>query len=204
MKKLWLLLLVIATPIFASPLNELTRLLGSYTTYVADFSQVTLDDQKHYSQGNNGRIYIQRPDCFRWETRAPDNELVIAHGATLWHYDQALAQATEQHMNAVQMAQNPAMILMQRVSDIGKLYLVRTIQLHGHQWYQLKPKHVGEGVRQIYLYFNQGHMQKLIVVNNLGERSLFTFSHIQLNHVLKNDLFEFKPPKGVDVDVQSA
>ncbi len=204
MKKYVLLLLLIATPIFASPLNELTRLLGSYTTYTADFDQVTLDDQKHYSQGNKGRIYIQRPDSFRWETNAPDNELVIARGAILWHYDQALAQATKQRISVAQMAQNPAMILMRRVSDISKRYIVRMVQLHGHQWFQLKPKHVGEGVRQIYLYFDQAQMQKLIVVNNLGERSLFMFSHIQLNHALNEDLFEFKPPKGVDVDVQSS
>lgn len=186
----------------ASPVNELTRLLGNYTTYSADFSQVTLDDQKHYSQEGQGRVYINRPDSFCWETLKPGDELVIAHGSTLWHYDAALAQATEQQMSAEQMAQNPAMILMRRVADVTKLYNVSKVQLRGKPWFLLKPKKAGEGVQKIYLYFAHGQMTRLIVVNNLGDRSLFDFSHIQLNRSLSSSLFTFKPPKGVDLNVQ--
>jgi outer membrane lipoprotein carrier protein len=198
-------LLIIATfwmlPVLASPVGQLTHLLGSFSSYKADFKQWVVNDQQQVQSQSNGTFEIKRPNQFRWSTNAPNNTLIIANGNTIWHYDVDLQQATQQTLRPGSQAENPAMLLSSKVNQLSNDFTVSNVKLEGHDWYMLVPK-TQQNYKKIYLYFDKGLLTKIIVINNLGDRSLFQFSNIKLNQSIPSSDFEFKTPKGVDLDVQ--
>ena len=201
MKFLIVLLSFFSVSTFANPIDQLTHLLGGFSTYQASFKQWTVNDQHQIQTQSTGTFEIQRPNKFRWQTAVPGNELIIANGNKLWHYDVALQQATEQTLQPGTQSENPAMLLSSKVHDLANTFSISTVTLHGHQWFKLLPKK-SASYQAIYLYFLRGELTKIMVINNIGERSLFQFFKIKLNHSLPASDFTFNPPKGVDVDVQ--
>lgn len=192
---------LVFTQAMASPLSELQQLLGGFTSYQADFKQWVVNDAERIQSRSSGTFEIKRPAKFRWYTKSPNNTLIIANGNTLWHYDVDLQQATKQTLKPGSNTQNPAMILSSQAGALGQNFKVSEVTLSRKQWFLLVPKSP-QSYKEIYLYFDQGKLAKIIVLNNLGDRSLFEFSNIRLNAALPDTNFEFKPPKGVDVDVQ--
>lgn len=205
MKKLLILLssIIISCVATASPQSQLVQYLGGYTTYSADFKQITLNDQKQVQQQSSGQITIKRPGRMRWETVTPQRELMIMNGNTLWRYDPELKQATKQAVNQQHQGFNPAFLLSSKVDSVIKEFDVTVVKLQGEDWYRLTPKKTQQSsFKALYLNFKHGMLMKLLVINNLGERSLFHFKHVTINQSVDAEAFQFKPPKGVDVDVQ--
>lgn len=193
--------IVFPVALFASPVDQLTHLLGSFNSYKADFNQWVMDDQQQLQSQSKGTFEIKRPNKFRWYTQSPNNTLIIANGDVLWHYDVDLQQATQQTLKPGSSAENPAMLLSSKVNQLAQDFSISTVTLQGKNWFLLTPK-TQQSYKKIYLYFTKGQLQKIIVINNLGNRSLFQFSNIKMNQYIPNTDFEFKAPKGVDVDVQ--
>lgn len=191
-------LFVVANP---TPVSQLTHLLGSFTSYQADFQQWTLDDQHQMQSESNGTIEIKRPNKFRWYSKLPNKELIIANGDVVWHYDVDLMQATKQTTSDSSSAQNPAMLLSSRLTHLQQNFTISTVSIQGQNWFLLVPNQK-QSYKKIYLYFSQNKLTKIIVINNLGERSLFQFTNIKLNQPIADSQFEFNAPKGVDVNVQ--
>ena len=194
------LMLITATTIVASPANELTRHLGHYSTYQANFNQTTFDDHNQLQQQSKGYIYIQRPDKFRWDTYSPAPSALIENDNTLWNYDKSLQQVTKRTVTAKDIAQTPAVLLTNRIPDVTANYNVKTITLQKQNWFLLIPKSKQANFQKVYFHFNkQGYLDKLIEVNNLGDKSLYVFSNIKPNRVISSHIFNFVPPRGVDV-----
>lgn len=186
-----------------SAVNQLTGLLGNYTTYAANFKQLTLDDQKEFQSKGTGRIYIERPGKFRWDQLAPMQQETILNGNVLTNYDVSLMQATKRTIKNMNEEQNPAALLTNRVSNVIKYYNVVRVILQKKLWYELTPKSKTAGFQRVYFHFQSGHLESLIVINNLGDRSLYTFTQIKVNQHIPDSYFEFDPPRGVDVNVQN-
>lgn len=195
--------LIFTSVVYASPATQLVQLLGSYSTYSADFSQVTMSGQQAVQQQSQGRVVLQRPGRMRWHVKAPQPELIIVNGKTLWRYDPSLKQATKQSIDPTSQVFNPAFLLASDISLIVKKFDVVLVKLKGQSWYKLTPMPQSKSsFKHIYLNFSQGRLAQLIVINNLDERSLFHFEHVSINQSIPASTFQFKPPRGVDVDVQ--
>ncbi|MGY8877163.1 MAG: LolA family protein, partial [Pseudoalteromonas sp.] len=50
---------------------------------------------------------------------------------------------------------------------------------------------------------NEQGLAKLVVTDNSGQLSSFTFNNAQVNTPLDQSTFEFTPPEGVEIDDQS-
>lgn len=192
----------ISCSIAATSIDNLTQLLNRYTTYCADFKQLTLGANNQVAQQGYGHVIIQRPGKFRWVTEKPVNEELIINGNTMWRYDVSLMEATKKITNDNGNTDNPVSLLTTRVNDLVRNYTVILVKLQGKPWYQLIPRRPNVGFKKIYLYFEKAQLTQLIVVNNLGERSLFQFSNIRLNQPVPASTFIFTPTKGVDVDIE--
>lgn len=187
----------------ATSIDNLTQLLNRYTTYSADFKQLTLGSNNQVTQQGSGHVMIKRPGKFRWVTETPVKEQLIINGSTLWRYDVSLMQATKKITTDNGRADNPVSLLTARVNDLVHNYTVFLVGLQGKAWYELIPRTANAGFKKVYFYFEQGQLTQLIVVNNLDERSLFQFSNIRLNEAIPDSTFIFTPAKGVDVDIES-
>ena len=95
MKKiLYLALLLCAQTIFAAtPSETLQTKLNALRTMSANFDQVVKAKRREISR-SSGTMALARPGRFRWQTKQPMAQLVVADGTRLWIYDVDLEQVS--------------------------------------------------------------------------------------------------------------
>ena len=79
----------------STPAAALSQLLSAYSTYTANFTQQTYSNKGALIKRASGRVMLERPGKFRWETKQPLNQVIIANGHYLWVYDVDLMQANQ-------------------------------------------------------------------------------------------------------------
>ncbi len=182
----------------ASAVDKLSQYLHKFNTYSADFSQTTETHSGRIVQSSSGRMYIMRPGKFRWEADSPTKQIIITDGKQLWVYDVDLEQATVQALDK-RVAINPAILLSGSVKNLSELFTVTDTKQGDADVFILVPKKQGFGFQKMTLTFLKGRMVEMVVVNQLNQITHFKFSNIKLNKKLAESLFNFKPPKGVDI-----
>ena len=96
--------------------KRLNKLLSNTKSMTANFSQTT----KGANSGTfSGTMSVQRPNNFRWETKSPSEQLIVANGSSMWIYDKDLEQATKQNVDS-QVGNTPALLLSGDPSKIDK------------------------------------------------------------------------------------
>ena len=198
---LFIAMLFFSISVFASTQSiaaeKLSELLNGFTTFQANFTQVTQDGQLEVLQKSSGNMMLMRPGYFRWETQHPDHQIVITNGNTLWIYDVDLQQATKQSIKNTPM--NPAKLLSGKVDLLLKQFSVTMIPHSKILVFQLTPKNPKQQFRSIAIAFKHDKLYRIQIRTNLEQTSTFTFSHIKMNKKLSPALFEFKAPSSVDV-----
>jgi outer membrane lipoprotein carrier protein len=176
-----------------SPVSQLEKALTGFNAYQARFSQKTTAGAQ-VLQSASGTVSIERPGKFRWETLEPMHQLLLVNGDTVWSYDVDLAQATRQTLTK-QNALNAAFLLSGNTSDLLNGFSVSSKKAGD---FILRPKHP-MSFDQIELVFKDHKLLSMKTHNTLGQQTAYSFTGIQLNKTLPASLFEFHPPKGVDV-----
>lgn len=195
-KKISCILFAILLPISifaATPVQQLTKLLSDFQAMQANFTQVV-----NSKQTNKGTMAIQRPGRFRWQIESPNKQVIIADGKNIWIYDVDLEQAVKQKMNA-QYSVNPAMLLSGSVTELQKYFSVTKLKKTPGLWFELKPKQQNSMFQSVRMQFVDGQLKSMLVSDNLGNKSVITFSNAIINAKLNPNLFKFTAPKGVDV-----
>lgn len=188
---LWCLLGFIAIPCsFAS----LQTQLSSFHNLSAEFTQ-SLTDQQGHTRTSSGKVWILKPNQFRWQVNTPNKQLFVSDGQQLWHYEVDLQQVTVQPLST-QISQMPLLLLSGEVSNLDTLF---TITALGDECYQLVPKEQDSIIKKIILQFHHNTLQQLQLTNTMGQISAIHFSKVKTNTCLSPSLFQFTPPKGVDV-----
>jgi outer membrane lipoprotein carrier protein len=181
----------------------LDRYLSSLSTWTADFSQTVIDSRGKQAGVGRGRLLIVRPGKFRWES-SPQGasgeaaQLLIADGRNLWFYDRDLAQATVKAADKA-LPQSPAMLL----AGGGNLRAAFSLQANGKrdglEWVRVVPRDVQSDFREALFGFKLRELQRLVIVDKLGQRSTLNFSKVQRNGNVDPKLLSFTVPIGVDL-----
>jgi outer membrane lipoprotein carrier protein len=178
---------------YASPLQTLQSLLSATHNYSANFIQTTREGRDGISRTATGKIYLQKPNRFRWELSAPSPQIIVSDGRYLWVYDPSLLQVTQKKVTSRTF--DPALLLTGDSSKILHQFRVTWLPSFGG-WYQLQPKHSGSGILVIRLQYRANQLSKIQVMNNMNQSSLFTFTQIKMNTTLPANLFNFTVPQG--------
>ena len=180
-------------------LQHLTALLDPVKSLRAHFEQTVSDADNVVLQNSQGTIAVARGNRLRWETTSPFAYLIVTDGKVMWRYDHDLEQATRQQFSG-RLADTPALILSGETQRIGADYAVTQTSSHGDESFQLSPrKKEGALFGSLTLVFRRGTIAELVLQDNLDQRTDIRFSALENNPVLADSLFEFTPPKGVDV-----
>lgn len=183
---------------FASPAEDISRLLFSFKTLTAHFNQVTYDANKRPMQNTTGTMALSRPGKFRWEIAAPNAQLLVADTRYLWIYDIDLSQATRQAMDRSKIS-SPASLLSGSPAELMARFQVVELAKDPTPSFRLTPKNAGDLFKQIEISFAAGKLTRMKLFDNLGSLSVFQFSQVTLDPPLAPSVFQFKAPKGVDV-----
>jgi outer membrane lipoprotein carrier protein len=210
MKKLFatFALSALALAAHAGAMESLENFIRTAKTGHAEFTQVITapprDGQPSRTKSSSGTFDFQRPDHFRFEYRKPFEQTIVADGTTLWLFDKDLNQVSSRKQAKV-LASTPA-ALIAASPDLATLKRDFDLQAlpdkDGLQWVEATPRQKDGQLKSMKVGFRGDQLAALDILDAFGQRSLLTFTGMQVNSGVNAQAFHFVPPKGADV-VQS-
>ncbi len=177
--------------------QEVQTKLNSMRTMKADFQQVVTVGTREISR-SSGTIALSRPGRFRWHTKKPMEQLIVADGNKLWIYDVDLEQVSVKKQEKG-VGGTPALFLSGLDNTVERDFTVSKNTKASLSTYDLQAKSTKENYQKVSLGFT-GPLLKTIKFNDqLGQTTLISLQNVQNNRELSKQLFQFSPPKGVDV-----
>jgi outer membrane lipoprotein carrier protein len=192
----------------AGPMESLEGFIRTAKTGHAEFTQVitapSRDGQAPRTKTSTGTFDFQRPDRFRFEYHKPFEQTIVADGKTVWLFDKDLNQVSQRRQAKV-LASTPAALI---ASSPDLETLKRDFDLQalpdrdGMQWVQATPKQKEGQLTNMKVGFRGDQLAALDILDSFGQRSVLTFTGMQVNGTVNADAFRFTPPKGADVVAQ--
>ena len=190
---------------WAGGMDSLEAFVKSAKSGRADFTQVVTAPGKNgeapRTKTSSGTFEFSRPHRFRFNYRKPFEQSIVADGQTLWLYDVDLNQVTARKQAQV-LGSTPAALIASS-PDLGALKKDFTLEAvpdrDGLQWVQATPKVKDGQLHTVQVGFRGDALEALDILDSFGQRSVISFSKLELNGPIPADSFQFKPPKGVDV-----
>jgi outer membrane lipoprotein carrier protein len=171
--------------------------LNAIRTMNASFSQV-VKAKKHEVSRSSGTMALFRPGRFRWETKKPMEQLVVADGKHLWIYDVDLEQVTVKKQE--QGVGGTAGLFLSGYDDtVARDFDVTTYEEGDKQYFDLHAKSSKANFQRVKLIFVGERLKGMELYDQLGQHTDVNLSNIKHNPTLSTALFKFKTPKGVDV-----
>jgi outer membrane lipoprotein carrier protein len=207
MKKLFagFALTALAMAAHAGAMESLENFVRSAKSGRSEFTQVITaparEGQAARTKTSSGTFEFQRPNRFRFEYRKPFEQTIVADGQTLWLHDKDLNQVSQRKQAKV-LGNTPA-ALIAASPDIETLK--RDFELQalpdqgGMQWVQAVPRQKEGQLTSMKVGFRGDQLAALEILDSFGQRSVLTFTGMQVNAGVNADAFRFTPPKGADV-----
>lgn len=212
MKKLGFAIVLVAAcagSVWAGGLESLEVFVSTVKTGRAEFTQVVSappkEGQSPRVKTSSGTFEFSRPNRFKFIYLKPFAQSIVADGQTLWLFDVDLNQATARKQSQV-LGSTPA-ALIAAAPDLKALQADFTLadapDKEGLQWVAATPKSKEGQLDSVRVGFRAtgktAELAALEILDSFGQRSLLTFSKVEVNPALAPDSFQFKPPAGTDV-----
>lgn len=211
MKKLLTIVFIAvsACSAYANGLESLEVFVKTVSSGRADFTQVVTaparEGQAARSKTSSGTFEFSRPSRFKFIYKKPFEQSIVADGQTLWLYDADLNQVTARKQSSV-LGSTPA-ALIAAAPDLRALQADFTLtaapEKDGLQWVLATPKAKDGQLQNVRVGFKAGEksagLAALEILDSFGQRSVLSFSKVEVNPDLPADTFQFQAPKGADV-----
>lgn len=199
MKKIALLMLLAFTSsaFCESAGDVLQAKLNAIRTMTANFNQVVKAKQKEISR-SSGTMAMERPGRFRWQTKDPMEQLVVADGQKLWVYDVELEQVTVKKQEKG-LGGTAALFLSGYNDSLTRDFDVTTTSSGKDQTYDLQSKSEKANFQRLKLVFIGEQLSSIEMFDQMGQHTIVNLKNVKSNPKVAASLFQFKPPKGTDV-----
>ena len=193
-----LLLFIPAASHAQPPPAWFTAFFTGLLTMQADFDQQVMDGNKELLQSSQGHMWIMRPGRFRWDYETPYKQQLVADGERLWSYDEDLEQVTVQPASEV-LTSTPAMLLSGD-KPLETVFNIEEASTTGAgQTVTLVPKTDDSNVIRLQVHFSGKLLTHIDAEDSFGNTTIFSFSNLERNPKLDENIFTFTPPAGADV-----
>jgi outer membrane lipoprotein carrier protein len=180
------------------PVKQLETFLESSKSLSADFKQVLINEAGNPVQTSYGVFYLQRPGKFRWDYQKPFQQQIVSNSGKVWFYDTDLEQVTIKKLDE-SLGSTPALLLSGDIS-LEDNFIMKDQGVDGDlQWVKLLPKNQESSFKYILIGLSKGALRGMELSDNFGQLTRIYFSNVILNPPIKQTLFQFNAPKGVDV-----
>ena len=147
----------------------------------------------------SGLLSIKRPGRMRWEYLKPEKKLFVADGKTFYFYVPADRQVIVTRPGGERGI--PALLLAGRGSILSEFKVaLESKALPGMRRLRLTPRKADPEVETVFVEVDERDRVRAIeVLDPQGNQSRFVFEDIRENVGLRDGLFQFRIPRGVEV-----
>ncbi len=185
---------------------DLMAKLAKIDFFSAKFSQKIFDESGTELQEGSGQLSVSKPNLVNWETKLPDESLIVSDGSNLWFYDPFVEQVSVYTLESA-IANTPILLITNNDAKLWQDYNVS--QLDDNR-YLIEAIKENSRVKSLELAFERSDSaeknnisEKLIAFNILdatGQLSIISLS--EHDNEANTDLFSFTVPEGVYLDDQ--
>lgn len=149
-----------------------------------------------------GNVMIKRPEKMRWEYEAPERQIIITNGETLWVYrpddKQVMVGKAPDYLGGGKGAG-----FLSNIRNIRKNFNVTLSETKAHGFYTLKlvPENKNYDVSAIYLKISEAtaDLVQIVTYNSYQDETRISLKDFKYQQTFDDDLFDFVPPEGTDV-----
>ncbi len=170
-------------------------------TFEADFTQSSYVKMMNKTQHSNGSVLIKKPGKMKWTYGAPDTQILISNGKTLWLYASDEEQVTKVPIESIYSSNTPALFLAGK-GKLTKSFNVESVNLDKNPIsITLIPKEEDQALTRLQLFANKKNYQITgsTVYDKLGNKTEIQFSKIKTNQNIPEETFQFQVPPNVEV-----
>ena len=170
-------------------------------TFKADFTQKAYIKMMDQVQETRGEVYIKKPGKMKWIYNAPDPQILISNNKTLWLYLPEEKQVNKVPVENVYSNNTPALFLAGKGKLTEAFNIFQVIREEDKILLVMIPKKEDTGLEKLVLSADKNNYQIIgsAVYDKLGNKTDISFSKIEVNLDLPEDMFQFKTPEGVEV-----
>jgi outer membrane lipoprotein carrier protein len=182
--------------------NGLQRRYVTVTTVTAAFKQIYR--APGIEQTESGVFWLKKPGLMRWEYKTPEEKLFVADGRESFLYVPRDRQVTVQPLAAADLHRTPLEFLL-GAGNINRSFVAawETVvlpQSEGTYLVRLTPRNSEAEYAFLTLELDQTcDLRRIVIREHGGTTSEFQFTNLQTNIKVNAALFQFKPPKNVEV-----
>lgn len=194
--------LLICSQVLALEANEvLDRTIEKYksmNSFYTEFEQVYCDEEAGICQRYEGRTYYMSPNFFRMEIDDPE-QIYVGDSASLWIYIPDENRAIRQRLEQMPFQINPDALF----ANYQEEYNAELISAADDSYeIKLEPKDETDIYRKLIVKIKDKTFEiiGITVINEAGTESKFEFTKVEINKKISRKMFEFSPPKGVQID----
>lgn len=169
----------------------------------AGFRQQVISAEGELLETGEGRVWISRPNRFRWQYSGEFPELIVADGERIWMYDETLEQVTVKPQSG--LAEDTPLMLLTDLSGLDRQFNVTELgEIEGVQLLELAVKSREAEFDRVLLGLEGDRLALMVLEDAFGIRTEIRFDDLTRNPDLEQGLFRFEPPPGVDVVGEAA
>jgi len=182
-----------------SPIDEkrLLKRLSNIKTVTATFTQKLYTSESNEPIVTYGKLMVAGGGKFRLEYTKPYEQLYVANGQEFLFYDVDLEQITIKPQTA-DLANTPAMILSNPVVFIRNYHVALNEDSYSEE-YILTAKTDTSAYNKVLLSFKNTRLATMLIEDSFGQETELDFTQMIYNKKIPDSVFNFTPPKGVDV-----
>ncbi|WP_373975091.1 outer membrane lipoprotein chaperone LolA [Chitinibacter sp. SCUT-21] len=181
----------------ANSITELQTYLSNTKSLSANFTQ-SVRQKSGKTENSSGQFQLLRPGQFKWVYAKPYNQEIISNGQQIWLYDVDLAQVTIKPINKALDA-SPAAVLTGNNNLHQNFNLQSLPSKNGLNWVALNPKNKEASFAQIRIGLLKGQLNMMELDDQFNQTTIIQFDKVAHNQSVARSIFNFIPPKGVDV-----
>lgn len=171
--------------------------LSAIQSMQASFTQKIYAKKRELSSSSGEMAFI-RPGQFRWQTKEPMEQLLIADGKKIWTYDVLLEQVTVKQQTE-SMGAAAGLFLSDDKARLAHDFHVESEQQGVSEIFNLKAQLKQANIQRMTLQFKGARLERMDLYDQLGQHTVVRFKKAKMNLALSPKLFQFSPPAGVDV-----
>ena len=175
----------------ADPAGDLRKDISLVKSFCSPFTQKVTGLNGETVQEGSGSVCVSKEkSSFRVETKAPDENLVVSDGKSVWSYDPFMQQVTIASFSEI-AGSSPLGLIASDSPEVWKKYQVR----HVKGGYELS---TADGGDRFELSVSGGSIAGFSIVSRDGRRNSYRLG--AAGPLAAGTDFSFEIPKGTEVD----